>query len=410
MDEVKEELDRLQTEAQNNESLGQANEAASGARSASEKAENALDRKRPGEAGREQINAAQDLQRASDAVQRAMDRENERRATEEERMKELARRQEELEKQGKELAQRLKEKGSESADKMQKASEAMERASQSMNGEQPDSEQAEREQEEALDYLDEAREELRKQRDDYQDLQQEELLFNTKKEIEKLIEAQEAINAETVGLDARSQEAGGVSRSLRKNYRDLGVRQEASRAKIEEMNQAVKEEQVLAFTFLFDELSRDMTQIVESLKKFRGGTLTQALQGDVLDNLRLMTKTLDDEIKARQQAAQNRENEEKKEEEENEDQPEEKPKLVNEIAELILVRNMQEKLNERTKTLLERSDQIREAGGLGPVDELLVKRLLARQNQIKELFEKLLQQQAPGAPNDGSHGEEEDGR
>ena len=187
-------------------------------------------------------------------------------------------------------------------------------------------------------------------------------------------------------LDAEQKERGSFSRKMRRDARDLGKQQLESKAKIEEMNSAIKEEnqgEILGYSFIFEELARDMDRVAESLKKKKVGLFTQSLEADVLQNLIMLQASLEDEIRARRNMDQ-----QQPKPEDQQSQPEQKQPLVSRLAELVLVRNMQTRINDRTKQFVDRSASSTE--GLSPVDELLLKRLLNKQAQIAELFQKLV--------------------
>jgi len=86
--------------------------------------------------------------------------------------------------------------------------------------------------------------------------------------------------------------------------------------------------------------------------------------------------------------------------------PSGKQPLVSRVAELLLIRNMQEDLNQRTQELAGRSEELKK-DGLSPVDELLLKRLLHKQANVAELFQRLLESAQQTPPDDGK--EEDDG-
>ncbi|MEE9394568.1 MAG: hypothetical protein V3W41_18905, partial [Planctomycetota bacterium] len=348
---------------------------------------------RPKQAGMKQMESAQQMQKAADALKKAAENEQQRRQEEKDRLRDLAQQQKDIEKKTKELAESLKEQSPKAAEALQQASRSMEKASQSMNREEQDeeqSEQTEQEQEQAEEYLDQAREELEDQEENYEDLQQEELLYNVRKECEQLLEEQKSINSVTTSLQAKREKRGSFSRAMKKELRGLSLRQSKSKDRLEEINTAIKEEQVLAFSFVMDELIRDMEKSAKSLSKRKTNLFTSALQEDIVSNLELLLQTIDDEMKARQQREQ-----EPEEEKPDEQAPQKEP-LVNRMAELVLLRNMQARVNEVTKALARRKAEQGDEAKFSPVDELMIKRLLHRQNKIKEVFEKLIEEgQAP---------------
>jgi len=127
------------------------------------------------------------------------------------------------------------------------------------------------------------------------------------------------------------------------------------------------------------------------------GSETQALERDVLERMEDLRKALDRELKRRDK---------KKEEQQQQGQQQQqqgKQPLVPPLAELKMLRGMQEDVNKRTRNLY---NALRDAkdGKLNRVQQRLLSRLTDGQGNIRELLQELnenLSQQAQQAAGGG---------
>jgi len=371
-----------QNDQQGAPSLDRAQAAMEDAKDAMEQAANSMQRGRTEAASNQEERASTALQEAMDALNQALGA-PENKAQQEQRLKKLAKAQEELQDKLKSLAQALQEK-----EISNKARQAVDQSGQKMgeasrNLQQQQAQEAQQKEQEAQDYLDQADEALKKKALKYEDLQQEELLFNLMQEVSDLIKVQEAINASTTRMELAREDAGRRrhTRHDRRAILRLSSKQKDSQKKLLTLSTAIRLEQgknPLAFIFVMERIEKDMGRIEKRLKVFDTGPLTLHLEEKVLENLKELQLTLKDEIEARRKAKQ-----QKQQQQQNQKQP-----LVSPVAELLLIRRLQQRWLTNYNRFQKRAPTLDPEGD--PVDESILEDLIDSQNSIRIQFEKWL--------------------
>jgi hypothetical protein len=343
------------------------------------------------EARSSQAQAGEALDRAAEALRRAEEARPRDEAADRAEAERLAREQEALEERTKALAESIKnlsEAGSRSA---ASAASSMAEASQRLQRNDPGG--ASPKEQEALDRLEEAREEIEEEKARYRSLQQEEALFQIKVLIDKLIERQEPIHAETRRI---ADEAKGdrPSRAQRRQLARLGSQQEESEKIVRMMSEGIRKEQEeragtsLAFAWLLNEVALEMGRLVQDFQKGNANALTVATSESVLRSLQDLRQALEDEMDSRRRQQQQGEG--------NQDS---RPSLVGLVAELKLVKRLQANWNADSERFWKRSPRLGPDGD--PVDQVFLERLAARQNSIRSRFESIMKAMQL-APDEGS--------
>ncbi len=307
----------------------------------------------------------------------------------------LAQQQQELRDRAHELMARLSELPD------QKFSQAGERAEGSMQGAENalrsgDSEEAAVREEEAAEKLEEAAQDLAGERDRYEQLRQEEVLFRLGEELKSLADKQEAISSETKEIEAARGEAEVLGRSqlrtvarLATQERDLGVQAERLRA-------ALESDGSVAFTFALERTRDDLDTAADLLSREQTGRLVQTVQADARQRVLDLLDVLDGEMQRRRDA---------KVEEAPPGAPADGPMhepLVPTVAELLLVQRMEQAALARLENFQRLTPDLAERGELNAVERTLVERWAAEHARVSEMFRAMIPQGRPGA--DGAGG------
>jgi hypothetical protein len=232
-----------------------------------------------------------------------------------------------------------------------------------------------------MDQLDKAKKELDDEKGQYSQLQQEDILFHLKAVTEKLLKAQEEINANTLLIQEEEMANGRISRASRRQLGRLSERQSESKTKVGSMHTAIVEEQgeetSLAVAWLLEKLGSQMTEVVGALASQRADRLTVFQQGEIYAGLKDLLQTLEDELQVRRKQKQGEPS-----------QGNGKPNLVSIVAELLLIKRLQTGWNRDHDAFWTRNPTI---GDNTDALELEVLRQLGnRQNEIRSLFERIM--------------------
>ena len=401
--EAREQLDRARDQGDiTPEQRDAAERSIQKAEGAMQRASENLQKGRQSDASRQQDKAADALEKAADGV------ENNRPLTEEERrdLQEIAKEQEELEKDIIRLAELTEERENEDATKaLQRAAEASERAQQALqNGER---QKAEEEQQEAQEQLEKAREELKQERDRYMDLRQEELLFQIGEELQQFLDTQRSLSEQTANAARVLEEKGRLSRPARRKLNQVGERENELIARTEFILQALVEEGVLVFSHALKANVSDLEEIAQRLAGRRPdpGEFTQMLQKDVEDRAEKLIEALRKERERREQER----NQQGQQQGENQFANQREP-LVPLIAELQMLRQMEEDMQVRTRQV-ERLIQAAGADGVTEFDLALAERLAHQHGALTGIFQQVkaaIEQAMQAGESEDPFGEPED--
>ena len=299
-----------------------------------------------------------------------------------EKTRDLANRQKKLEERVRDLMRRLRELPdrqpiqdlSNAADNMAGAASEL---SEEMTGE------AEQDQEEAKKHLEKALKEMTREEQKYQNIRQQEVLFRVQQVLAKLKEDQDEVNRQTEAFHLAREDTGRLSRRKRKELRRYVDQETEIQGRTREVTDKTREEASTVFTWVLERVVEDLDEIKDSLRRGETGPLVQSLQTDVSDRYGELIETLKDEMKRRQSA--------KQDEQEGQQQPpdQQKNSLIPPVAELLMIKRMEEKALKRLNTFLRIHSEDRDAG-TGDMEAEMLERMGHRHSSITELFEKMV--------------------
>ncbi|MBL8767744.1 MAG: hypothetical protein JNL94_10285, partial [Planctomycetes bacterium] len=399
--QLEELLERLKTASQQDQqpAVERAKQSSSDASSRQQAAARSLERSDAGQAAEQQQQAIEQLQQMKQELDASAAGAKESMTPQQrkEQYQDLAKRQEELAQKTRDLMDRLREKKQQKGqESLQGANERMQQGRQQL--EQEDGEEASERQQEAEKYLNKAEQELQQQQDRYENLRQEELLVKVREELAKLRDEQKTVLDETGAIELeRAEKDGNLSRSARSRVRQLATRTKALKQRNDDVNGKLREDGAKVFTFLLERNSEDLTQIDErlSVRPFATDADTQALQEDVVSRYEQLLGVLKEELDRRRQS---KTEEEKPEEQQNQQPQQGKKPLIPELAELLMVKRMEEDALRRIDAFLKNHPEI----GTEGLDDITRDRLIRMGHQhakITELFNNLVpDDMTPGEP------------
>lgn len=346
------------------------------------RAQQNLQRGRQATAAERQQDAAEQLERARQEMQRNRPLDKAQR----EKLQDLAKEQRKLEEDILRLARLVEERKNRRAQQaLEQAADAAKRAAESMD--QGDQE-AEQRQQEARDRLEEARKALDKERDRYQDLRQEELLFRMRQELEEFLAKQKPITRQTEEASKMYAQQQRLSRRSRRKLNNLGDQESELSAKAQFLRTALEDEGVLVFSHALKANEQDLAEVASRLGGRRPdpGQLTVVLQKDVERRTQELLDALKREQERREQEERRR-REQNQQQDQDEDNQRQRRRLVSVLAELQMLKQMEQDMLRRTK-LVERLIRAR-GDEVSAVDLALLQRLGHRHNEITRIFEQL---------------------
>ncbi len=356
----------------------------------------------------QQSQAAQNQQEAGEALEnteREMSRNRPLTEQQRQQLQELADKQRELQEDIIRLAKLQEEEQNRRAkDALERAAKAADQAA--TNLEEGDTEEADQAQEEARQALQEATDSLEQERDRYQDLRQEELLFKIKDELLQFMEKQKPITRQTAEAGAELAKRQRLSRRMRRDLNKLGSQEENLKTKAEFLRQALEEEGVLVFSHALAANEDDLDQITVRLsgRNPDPGELTVVLQQDVEARTLKLLEALQKEQERREQERNQQDQQQQQQEDRNQNG---KRPLVSGIAELQMLKQMEEDMLLRTqyleKLFSSQTDEFSE------IDMALLERHAHRHNEVTKIFLQLKSQieQSMQPPEDEDEEEDE---
>ena len=269
---------------------------------------------------------------------------------------------------------------SQGAESLDQASEAMEQAEQELADENPD--KAAEEEEKALARLREAERKLREEEDRLAALKQEQELRSVVMELIEVRRKQDGVNADARQFEAKrtrvSGNRGSHSRVSRKKLERLARTQGELAERVELLSTKLEEEVARVFAFILRDVGADMKQLQELLGEFDTGTLTDFLGRDVIAKIDRLLVSLKETME--------REKEERKRQmQQQQQQQRRRRRLVTPIAELIMLKDMQVRVNRRTRNL----ENSRKAGAKGDIWERALSRLTQKQGDLTDMTIKI---------------------
>ncbi|MCA8973351.1 MAG: hypothetical protein KDC98_01450 [Planctomycetes bacterium] len=279
------------------------------------------------------------------------------------------------------LAEMLDEQQQAARRKLDEAAAAADRAQQAM--ERGDAEETREQQEEARQKLEEAARELEQERDRYQDMRQEELLFKMKEELLALLEQQRPITAET--LQAQEVEKSGrLSRPLRVKLNRLGEQEHELAGRIDFLVTALADEGNLVYQTVLRTILEDLREIGDRLggRSPDVGSFTTLMQQDVERRSEDLLTALENERKRREQQRKDQQQQQQQGENKLNQQQQ---RLVGQIAELEMLKTLLEDTGRATADL-HLLVSAGSAESITATEGALVERLAHRHAEITKLF------------------------
>jgi hypothetical protein len=338
----------------------------------------------------QQSSAADDQQAATQALQEAVEALQENRPAtpqQKEQLQQQSKAQEQLAEDIVRLAEELKKRDNKNAQrKAEAAADAAKKAQRAM--EQGDPEETAEQQEEARKNLEDAAKELEEEKDRYQDLRQEELLFRMKDELTAFLEKQRPITAQTQEA-GKAAAADGLPRALRLKVNQLGKEEQELAGKLEFLVTALTEEGNLVYQTV---LKANVEDLRETARRLTGrnpdtGPFTTLLQQDVERRTVDLLAALDRERKRREQERQDRQQQQQQGKGKNRFDPR-REKLVSLIAEL----EMLKQLGIDTRQAADNLRRLVESRGedvISDAEVTMIERLANRHNEITRLFQQI---------------------
>ncbi|MCA8949857.1 MAG: hypothetical protein KDE27_10170 [Planctomycetes bacterium] len=359
-------------------------EQAEGAKAALERAQQGMQRAGEQLQNGQQSSAAQQQRQAAEQLeQAAAELEQNRPVTQQQKdaLKAEAERQQELAEDIVRLAQMLEEQEQRRArQKLDEAAQAAQRAQQAM--ERGDEQETREQQEEARQKLDEAAKELEQERDRYQDLRQEELLFKMKEELLAFLERQRPITEQTLQAQ-KTAETGRLSRPLRHKLNQLGEEELELAGRIDFLVQALEDEGNMVYQTVLRSNLEDLHEIGDRLggRAPDVGSFTTLMQQDVERRSEELLAALEQEQKRREQE---RQQQQQQQQGQNKFNPQ-RERLVGLIAELEMLKTLlhdTDRANNDLDVLISsRGDE-----SISESEAALVERLAHRHSDITKLF------------------------
>lgn len=332
--------------------------------------------------------------------------------------------QEELMRQQEELTERMA-KAERKLERLQLrgAAEAANRARKRLNDvmkqaqELSDEEGAEEMQQamdEALEDLDQVEMELALEKRVAKERLAFEQLEKIEDQLKSLRERQEAVIAETVRLEEAKLSEGRMTRGQVKTLLELAETERSLQLVADELSQNMASAEV--FSLVLKRLGRTLKFAADALAERHTDEKTQTLEREAIRKIDSLLAVLKQEQKKQEPAqgekeAQETLSEERKEEEEKPEQAQPPGDMLPELAQLKLLKTLQEEYLERTQML----DQFRDENGVLPAAMEEEKNELAREQAeladfARNLIAKFLQQRPDPAAGESAEAEAEERR
>lgn len=255
------------------------------------------------------------------------------------------------------------------------ARQRVEQAQQKMREAQQELEQAKRKgavekQEEARRLLEQAKAELEEILRQLREEEIERTLALLEARFRKMLKMQEKVYDDTVALYALN--AAGDDPTVPARAGKLSFEQKKIVVEVDQALALLQEEgSSAAFPEVISQMRIDMVDVVDRLAEVKVGKVTQGLEEDIIDTLKQM-------IDAFQQAQKDQE--QRQQQQEGQPGQQEEPGLVDMIAELKMIRGMQDRVNGRTRRYADLLENPQDLVGQATEEEL--------QHAIVELAER----------------------
>lgn len=296
-----------------------------------------------------------------------------------ERMKELEKLQKDLKQEAEDLSKKLDSLKKEQASKAaQESSQDMQDAKEKM-AEEKTSEAAE-DQEDAMKRLEQAKREIEQEKWKYENLRQEEVIFNLTGQITEIEKAQTEILNSTKELNEKITKFGITRRDLIA-LKKLEGDQSGLVTEVDKIIEVLTKEDSQIFNWVFKRIKVSMDEAAKNLRGKDTGILTQSLQKEVVDRLNKLLTALKEEQKRRKE-----ENQQQSPQDENNMQ--QKPQILPPIAELKMIRDIQMDIKDRTKRIF---DTVKEQNTIDDLSRRRLERLGHEEGDLADMTKRFIQ-------------------
>ena len=240
-----------------------------------------------------------------------------------------------------------KQSGQQKADKnkqtpgreqLEKAREEMERALEELKDQ--NREEALKNEDNAIEELHQAAEKLEAMLRQLREEEKEMMLASLEARFQRMLQAETAIHEGTVGVAVTPQKDW-----LDLNYgrcRELSQQQsELTQECAQTVNLLREEGTSVAIVIAVEDIEADMHSVSGWMQEYKVGELTQSVQKDILESLKQLIETTQKEMQLMK--------EQQKQQQQQSDPSQEKPGLVELMAEIRVLRSLQLQVNRRTK-------------------------------------------------------------
>ena len=223
-------------------------------------------------------------------------------------------------------------------EQLEKAREEMEQALEKLK--EQNREEALKNEDNAMEELHAAAEKLEAMLRQLREEEKEMMLASLEARFQRMLQAETAIHEGTVGVAATPQKDW-----LDLNYgrcRELSQQQsELTQECAQTVNLLREEGTSVAIVIAVEDIEADMNSVSGWMQEYKVGELTQSVQKDILESLKQLIETTQKEMQNMK--------EQQKQEQQQRDPSQEKPGLVELMAEIRVLRSLQLQVNRRTK-------------------------------------------------------------
>jgi len=239
---------------------------------------------------------------------------------------------------GNQKADKNEKKQTPGREQLEKAREEMESALDKLK--EQEREEALKNEDNAIEELHEAAEELEAMLRQLREEEKEMMLASLEARFQRMLLAETAIHEGTVGVAATPQKDW-----LDLNYgrcRELSQQQsELTQECAQTVNLLREDGTSVAIVIAVEDIEADMSSVSGWMQEYKVGELTQSVQKDILDSLKQLIETTQKEMQQMK--------EQQKQQQQQKDPNQEKPGLVELMAEIKVLRSLQLQVNRRTK-------------------------------------------------------------
>ena len=217
----------------------------------------------------------------------------------------------------------------------------------------------------------------------YEDLRRDEVLFRLVQDMKDFRAEQQRIRDGTGEIaEAAAQGGGQISRSNKRELKNLSAEETKLRGRVDERKAAVEKEGSISFAGGLGGISVDMAEIARLLEEGQYDPYVRGVEDEVLHQLTDLIGAFEDEFKSKKpdQGGQGQQGQ----------QGQGRQPRVPPMVEIKLMRRMQNDVNAKVDTFWKQNPDVRE-GKLDERQRRTLERLYNQQSRIRADLEKLIQ-------------------